>query len=357
MSINNYLILSCFRIVTNFLSKHAAKPTIHTFSADPIHQKADNVYSVPLNYIGTVLVCAAEGWPSPDSVVKWRKNGFTLHRERDIISEYIIDVRGTSNSDVSVLAELTWTREFGDSDEGVYKCIVHQRNTSFWGISQSIELKAVTATTHTETDHPWTMCTSSISKRVVYFQIRMVGVDCLTWMELQTLKEHIATEVHQELLLAIEYECDCAVDERELQLVGAPQCSVQMDDAAIFHGIIQTNSLDKTRLIFCALSFWLEGSAQLQIDGEFLVIDSSCPLEASETLSEECIPPATPSSNKNVKEVLVIAGGIGAFVMIVILLISVVCCIGCYYLLRTRKNSKCKNGTKEVAEGDHTYDQ
>ena len=347
MSIN--LILSCFHIIINFLSKYAAKPILHAFSADPIHQEADNVYSIPLNYIGTVLVCAAEGWPSPDLDVKWKKNGVTLHREREIISEW-----GTSNSDVSVQAELTWTREFRNSDEGVYKCIMHQRNTTLWGISQSIELKAVTATTHTETDRPWTMCTSSINKRVMYFQIRIVGVDCLTWMELQTLKEHIATEVHQELLLAVEYECNCAVDESELQLVGAPQCSVQMDDATVFHGIIQTNSLDKTRLIFCALSFWLEGSAQLQIDDEFLVIDSSCPLEASETLNEECIPPVIPSSNNNVKEVLVIAGGIGGFVVIVILLISVVCCIGCF-LLRTRKNSK--NVTKEVAEGDHTYDQ
>ena len=321
------------------------------------------MYSVPLKYVGTVLVCAAEGWPSPDLDVKWQKNGFTLLREHGIISEYSIDVRDTSNPDVSVQAELMWTREFGNSDEGVYECIVHQRNTSLRAISQSIELKAVTAIAHTETDHPWTMCTSGINKRVMYFQIRIIGVDCLTWMKLQILKKHIATEVHEELLLAIEYECNCAIHERELQLAGAPQCSVQMEDAVVFHGIIQTNSLNKTRLIFCALSFWLEGSAQLQIDDRFLVIDSSCPLEASEDLSEECVSPeetVTPGGKNNVKEILVIAGGIGGFVMIVILLITVVCCIGCYYLFYTRKNSKCNGGvnnTKEVAQGDHTYDQ
>jgi hypothetical protein len=182
---------------------------------------------------------------------------------------------------------------------------------------------------------------------------------------MESQKERIATKVHQDLLLAVEYECNCAVDDRELKLVGVPQCSVQIEDAAVFRGIIQTNSLEKTRLIFCALSFWLEESAQLQIDDKFQAIDSSCPMEVSEALSEECVPPVEiviTSGNNNIKEILAIAGGMGGFVMIVILLITLVCCIGCYRYPRKFFiiNGKCDGGvhdTKEVSQGDHTYDQ
>ena len=312
------------------------------------------MYTVPLNYIGTILVCTARGWPIPDT--EWQKNGFSLPtRESGIISEY--NTVATSNS--AVLARLTWTREFRNSDEGEYECIVHQRNTSLKAVSQKIELKAVTVTVHTVGDLPWTMCRSSINERTMYFQIRIVGVECQTWMKSQ--KERITTQVHHELLSVVEHECSCAVDDRELQLLGVPQCSVQMDNAAVFHGVIQTNSLEKTRLIFCALSFWLEGSAQLQIDGRFQAIDSSCSMEASEILSEECVPIETvTSSGNNVKEILTIAGGVGGFMMTVILLITIVCCTGCYY--QRNMNSKCDGGvhnTKGVSqgEGNHTYDQ
>lgn len=317
------------------------------------------MYAVPLNYVGTILVCTAKGWPIAD--VEWQKDGFSLSRESGIISEY--STVATSNSDMSVLARLTWTRKFRNSDEGEYECILRQRNTSLLkAVSQMIELKALTVTVHTVGDLPWTMCRSSINEHTVYFQIRIVGVECQTWMKSQ--KERIATQVHHELLSAVEYECNCAVDDRELQLTGVPQCSVRMDDAAVFHGVVQTNSLEKTRLIFCALSFWLESSAQLQIDGRLQAIDSSCPMEASETLNEECVPIETviPSGN-NVKEILAISGGIGGFMMIVILLITIVCCTGCYYQSRPRNmNSKCDGGisdTKEVSQGqgDHTYDQ
>lgn len=311
------------------------------------------MYTVPLNYVGTILVCTAKGWPTPD--VEWQKDGFSLSRESGIISEYNIVA-----TDMSMLTRLMWTREFRNSDEGEYECILHQRNTSLKAASQMIELKAVTV--HTVGDLPWTMCRSSVDEHVMYFQIRILGVECQTWMKSQ--KERIATQVQHELLSGVEYECNCAVDDRELQLIGMPQCSVQIDDAAVFHGVIQTNSLEKTRLIFCALSFWLESSAQLQIDGRFQAIDSNCPMEASETLNEECVPveTLTPSGN-SVKEILAISGGIGGFIMIVILLITIVCCTGCYYQSRPRNmNSKCDGGVSDtkgvsLGQGDHTYDQ
>ena len=329
---------------------------IRPFSTDIIKQEDDFVYTVPLNYVGTVLVCTAKGWPIPD--VEWQKDGFSLLRESGIISES--NIVASSGSDVSVLARLTWAREFKYLDEGEYQCIVRQRNTSLRAASQSVELEAETVTTHTVADHPWIMCGSSITEHLVYFQIRIVGVDCHRWMKSQ--KEGIATHVHQELLDAVEFECSCSIDDKELQLVGVPQCSVQMDNAAMFHGLIQTNSLEKTRLIFCALSVWLEGSPWLQVDGRYQAVDSGCSIEASETLlTEECVPlgPMTPSaSGTNVKETLVIAGGIGGIIMIVILLITIVCFIGCYCQLRTRNMKRqTDGGTNGVAQGDHTYDQ
>lgn len=295
--------------------------------------------------------------------IEWQKNGFILPKESDIISDSEYNATSTSNSDVTtVLGKLTWKREFRNSDEGEYECIVHQRNsTSLKAVSQTIELEAVTVTMHPVTDRPWTVCRSNVSERVMYFQIRTVGVDCHNWME--PLKELITTEVHHELLQAVEDECHCAVDDRELRLIGVPQCSIQMDDAAVFHGVIQTNSLEKTRLIYCALSVWLQRSGQIEIDGRFQAIDPSCSLEATDALSEECAPlveEVTPSSENNAKEIriLAIAGGIGGFITIVVLLITIVCCIGCYYQLRTRNlKSKRDEGVHGSKGVDHTYDQ
>lgn len=313
----------------------------------------------------------------PDINVEWQKNGFILPKESGIISEYRTIATSISESDgndvvFELLAELMWTREFRNSDEGVYECVVHQRNTSLKVASQRIELEAVPVSMHTVTNRPWSACRSSIvDERVMYFQIRMFGVECQTWMKSRNL-EHIATQVHHQLILTVKDECNCGVDDKELELVGMPLCSTWMGDAAMFHGVIQTNSPEKTGLLFCALSFWLERSAQLQIDGTFQTIDSSCPLKALETFSEECVPPVaieavTPiMGNSNVKEIVAVAGGIGGFTLVVILLITVVCCIGCYYLyqLRTRNLSgKCDDGSvqygaKEIAQGgDHTYDQ
>ena len=315
------------------------------------------MYTVPPNHVGSILVCAANGWPIPD--VEWQKDGFALPTDSGVISESTV---ATSNSDasasVTVLARLTWTREFRSLDAGNYKCIMRQRNTSLRAASQSVELKVETVTMYTVTDYPWYSC--GVSGRLVHFQIRIVGIDCQNWMMSQ--KEHISAQVHRELLSAVKSECTCVVGDNELQLIGVPQCSVQMDNAAVFYGRIETNSLAKTKLIFCALSWWQQTSPQLPIDGRFQAVDSSCSMEASPTQNEECAPLGPMAPKMNIKEILAIAGGTGSFITVVILLITITCCIGCYCQSHTRKvNRSNRDGavcaTNRVTQGNHTYDQ
>ena len=341
----------------------AAKPTIGQFSADAIKEGSDSVYTVPPNYLGTVMVCTAMGWPTSD--VKWHRDGFPLSNHSGIISEEVVTT--TNLTDSVVLARLTWTREFKALDTGNYECVVRQRSTGLRGISQSVELKTETMTETTVTDRPWNLC--GIRERSVYFQIRIVGVDCQDWKVPR--KELTKAQVHQELLGIVRKECSCVVDDAELQVVGLMQCygSARTNNAAtVFRGLIQTNSLLKTKLIFCALSWWQQRSPRLLIDGRLRAVDSSCPMEASSTLSEQCVAlEPMPTNDNTIKLIVAIAGGLGGFIMVVILLMTIIfCCIGCYCRSHARGSGNSKyydgdgrihatNGVLQCEE--HTYDR
>ena len=345
-------------------SLSAAKPTIAPFSAHAIKEEIDSVYNVPLNYVGTVMVCTAEGWPTSD--VEWFRDGLPLSNDSGILSELVETT--TNSTDSVVLARLTWTREFKTLDAGSYECVVHQRITGLRGTSQSVQLKADTTTDTTATDRQWSLC--GVSERSVYFQIRIVGLDCQDWMK--SLKELITAQVHKELLGIVRSECSCAIDDTELLVVGLMQCygSARTNNAsASFSGLIQTNSPLKTRLIFCALSWWQQRSPQLRINGRLQAVDSSCPMEASSTLraSERCVSSTpTTSSDNTMKLIVTIAGGLGGFIAVVILLITISCFVGCYCRSHAKKsgNSKYYDGdgrihaTNRVLQcGEHTYDR
>ena len=318
------------------------------------------MYTFPPAYKGKALACRVFGsWPLPK--VEWYKGGLPLSDESGIIStldqEEVDDFFG-----VYITVELTWRREFSRVDAGNYQCVVCEENSSVILASQDVRIKPVSTTQPDE--EVLTPC--HVEERSVYFQIRILGTDCLNWNMSQ--KQQIAAEFHNKVLSAVRAECQCNVNDDKLRVIGVPECSVQVERAAVFHGVIETETNAKTEQIFCALYSWQVRSPLLLINGVFQAVDTSCAMEATLSASEEeCFQTTAIPGNNNIKDILTIIGGMFGFVMVIILLITIVCCVGCYCCHREKsKIVRDHTDSKEVqptttaqCQGDeeHTYDQ
>lgn len=289
-------------------------------------------YTVPLNYVGTTLVCAARGWPTPD--VEWLKDGLPVPINDNVTSERVL-------VSATVSAKLKWGRYFNSSDAGSYECIVRKPNTVVAIASQTVHLKARNSTL----TGPAVPC--SVQDQPINFQIRVLGTGCVSWDSEQSTQ--IATEFRDELLSIIQTQCNCQIGENELQILGSPRCSSKMNSAAVFRGKIESSSQTKSELLFCALSSWQQTSPIIRINSQFRAIDTSCPLESSGSLDgEECAPLATVGFTE--KETI-IGITVATFVVVVTLVVIMllICC-----LLRYCHKRKGRFGVTDRVN-DHTY--
>ena len=271
--------------------------------------------------------------------MEWQRNGQTLTSDGGVVSE-------PNAMSATVLARLTWTREFLDSDAGSYQCVVRKPNTDIAVTSQTVQLKAGTSST---TEPP---LSCSVQEQSVYFQIRVLGTDCENWDEAQ--KANTASEFRDELLSVVRTECGCEVDGSDLQVSESPQCSSKVDRAAVFRGQVQTGSQANTQQIFCSLFVWQQRSPLIRIGDLLRAVDNSCSLEASSSPnSEECVAPeAPPQPLIGVMEIIIIAVG---GVILILVLVVLICCVLCYCCYRLKRKGHFDVETSDRNEDDHTY--
>lgn len=292
-------------------------------------------YIVPLSYEGITLVCAANGWPAPE--VEWQKNGEPLLSSSGIVSE-------SSTMAATVSARLRWSREFHSSDAGSYECVVRKPNTVVPVDSRSVQLKVgPSSITGAPLD-------CSIDQTSVFFQIRIFGTDCKNWEG--ALSTQIAADFRDEILSVVQTECSCQVDENDLEVLGSPQCSSDVDGAAVFRGQIQTTSKRRTELAYCALFSWQQRSPLIRINGQFRAVDSTCSLQASGSLdSQECAAPGGQSSFGMLEIAYII--GAAALALVVLVLVLLICVIVCYCYQRSGRKGAFDIDAAEST--DHTY--
>lgn len=316
------------------------------------------MFTVPLNYFGTVLVCSAHGCPMEK--IEWWRDGVPLSHEGGVISE----PSGAWPSKDSISATLTWTRGFTLKDEGIYECVItHEHNNPNLPISsQNVEIKAGTSI-YMDTE-PKTLCSlHALNVHLVHFQIRVLDTNCLRWNKSQ--KEHIRVEFQKKLIDVVSRGCSCVTTD-ELLMERVPHCSILVKGASLFHGLIQTNSIGKTERIFCALHSWQQRSPLLVMDGKFQTVDNSCYVWHDDTNDEECAPlQMTNPERRNAGEIFKIVGVTTGFTMVAILFIAIIVCMGCYCHQKKRKPTPGSHdttvdenvSTSRVDELEHIYDQ
>ena len=291
------------------------------------------IFTVPVDYVGRALVCTAKGWPIP--VVEWHKNNVPVPSNDGIVSE-------STNTASAVSATLKWTRGFQESDAGSYQCVAYKQNTDIPLASQSVQLNSRLSTTI-----PPTSQTCSVQQTSINFQIRVFATNCESWGEAQ--RAEITSEFRDELLSVIRTECNCTLEDGNLQIPEPSRCSSKVNGAAVFRGRIETNTQRDAERIFCSLLSWQQKSPLIRINDQLRAVDNNCSLEASGLSdNEECVPPTNPTLVLGLIKIVAIAGGGVGFILLVVIFL-LICCLGCCYCYRRRR--KGKFDTKD----DHTY--
>ena len=292
--------------------------SIYPFSSDIRSDAQAFTYIVPLNYVGTTLVCAASGWPVPE--IEWLKDGLPVPINNGVVSQSVA-------MSTTISARLSWTRYFLSSDAGRYECVVRKPNTVVPITSQTVYLKAENLTL----TQPSMPC--SVEDQLIYFQIRVLGTGCVGWDSEQSAL--IATEFHDELLDVLRTQCNCQVTETELEVLGLPQCSTKVNGAAVFRGRIQTSSQGKPEQLFCSLSSWQQKSPLIRINSQFQAVDTTCPIESSGSLNgEECV---SPTPTIGLTEKAAIGGAVAVIVIVLLIAVLLICCTFRYYHERNKR--------------------
>jgi hypothetical protein len=237
---------------------------------------------VPLGYAGTVVTCAALGWPTP--TIGWVRNVGNLSNTR-----MVSDPAQAPNS-AYVSARLRWLDGFSESDAGNYTCVVRASDT---GVVSSEEVSLAICTEPPPTATPMTC---SMSSQEAYFQVRVLDTDCQMWGE--DLKTDIARDFMRVAVNTVSAACqDCVITSEDIQVNDVPTCSEQVERAAIFRGTVSTESPSRTQDIFCALSRWQQSGPQVRIGVDFHLVDRGCSIELRSLETMECITGPTETSS------------------------------------------------------------
>jgi hypothetical protein len=268
---------------------------------------------VPLGYAGTVVTCAALGWPTP--TIGWVRNVGNLSNTR-----MVSDPAQAPNS-AYVSARLRWLDGFSESDAGNYTCVVRASDTGVVS-SEEVSLKI-----RTEPPPTATPTTCSVSSQEAYFQVRVLDTDCEMWGD--DLKADIARDFMREVVNSVSAACqDCVVTSEDIQVNDVPTCSDQVERAAIFRGTLSTESSSRTQDIFCALSRWQQSGPLVRIGVDFHLVDRGCSIELRSLDALECVTGLTTTSFPLILIIAASAGG-AALLLALIVLIGCCCCCCC----------------------------
>lgn len=246
------------------------------FPTLPITSELSSLFTVPLSLDGTLLTCAAYGWPTP--TVSWLRNGQQL-TEGSILS------RTTSaNNSAYVSASLIWQDGFLESDAGSYECVVHVNDTHYSRReSKTVSLKAADPVLQSFSPSPCQVQSSEIS-----FQLRVSNVDCSEWRS--DVKDQVTSSILRTILSVVAASCqDCPVVD-SVTVEDDLKCVEQQGDetAVLFSGRVEAEDSSQTELIFCALRRWQESGPLLQVNDQYYLLDESCAIEAESSAGREC---------------------------------------------------------------------
>ncbi len=240
-----------------------------------------------------------------------------------------------------VSAKLRFRTGFNSNLSGAYQCVVKDSEVSSVAVNESrelIETGDVTSTT------PPRSC--SVSNSLVNFQIRILETDCTSWGD--PLRQSIANAFEDEIMSIIQLECNCTVSSDFVQTLELPTCSTMINNGVVFRGKIETNSVDQTENVFCALSTWQQSSPSVNINGQLFVVDSDCSIRLDSFSNPECVASEPVIGIDNDTLIIVIAAPIGA-VVVVVTVILIACCVSCY-CRRLKKTWKMPNKRESTSQ-------
>ena len=284
----------------------AGTPTITTvFPTFPITSSDPSTIMVPVGYRGTVVTCAALGWPTP--IIEWVRNTGKLS-DNGMASESA----RTQNS-AFVLARLRSLDGFLGSAAGDYACAVRANGTD------AVSSKVVTLLLQTETTHTSTQMTCSVSSLETNFQVRVLYTDCLVWGE--DLKVEISKNFMSNVVNIVGATCqDCAITLQDIIVESPPTCSQQVERATLFRGRVSTKNVSRTQDIFCALSQWQHSGPLIWMNSNFHLVDRGCALELRSLDAMECTPGLSRSSFPTITVIVVIDSAILFFLFLIVVI-------------------------------------
>ncbi len=171
--------------------------------------------------------------------------------------------------------------------------------------------------------------TCSVTNSLVNFQIRILETDCISWGD--SLKQSIANAFEDEIMRIIQLECNCTVTSDFVQTIEPPTCSTMINNGVVFRGKIETNSVDQTENVFCALSNWQQSSPSVNINGQLFTVDSNCFIRVDSFSSPECSEclACEPSGLDPETLIIIIIGAVFGVVMVFLIICCVCCCCRC----------------------------
>ena len=261
-----------------------------------------------MGFRGVIFTCNAVAWPPP--ILKWRSE-----QTREEISFK------TNTSGLFHSASLQFNNGFSVADAGRYTCVLEGVNSD---LSRSFTITLVTAS-ELVAELPPAKCVAT-----EFFQIRVLDTDCSEWSDDD--KEESRNTLSNALVGGIlSQQCSgCSVIERSTVTLLLPTCSTLIPRGAVFKGQILTEDRTITQNIYCALSEWLQLDPLLNISGNFIQADHTCPFMLS-SRTECSLASGTPLT-------LIIAGSsAGVFLPLFIFITTLVICSYLRYASNARQ--------------------
>ena len=311
----------------------AGTPTITTvFPTFPITSSDPSTLMVPVGYRGTVVTCAAMGWPTP--TIEWVRNAGQL-ADSGMVSESA----RTQNS-AFVLARLRSLDGFLGSAAGNYTCAVRTNDTD-----AAVSSKVITLLLHTEIPLTLTQMICSVSSLEKNFQVRVLYTDCLTWGE--DLKVEIAKSFLRNMVNIVGATCqNCAITPQDITIESPPTCSQQVERATLFRGRVSTRNVSRTDDIFCALNRWQQSGPLIYINSNVHLVDRRCALDRSLD-AMECASGLNRSGSRSFPTITVIVAADSVVLFLLLLIVVITVLWRCF---RSRKRVDQDKGNLAIGE-------